>query len=172
MKESRQEHQRKGKVNQSINGKQKDSAQKETLVVPPHDENKRGTSKHPSSLAAEPQTKEKRWGKFIERKVSQRPVSVWEEKSKTVKPGLRPVRARGSASVEYSYTSMSHKYFNSFSRAFFDLMWVQWSALDIVFRFPLLLKFFVRIHRKNIQLRQKWAMLRLVLRRGETQVPL
>ena len=84
MKESRQEHQRKGKVNQSINGKQKDSAQKETLVVPSHDENKRGTSKHPSSLAAEPQTKEKRCGKSIERKVSQRPVSVWEEKSKTV----------------------------------------------------------------------------------------
>ena len=31
--------------------------------------------------------------------------------------GLRPVRARASASAEYSYTSTSHKYFNSFSRA-------------------------------------------------------
>ena len=30
---------------------------------------------------------------------------------------MRPVRARPSASVEYSYTSMSHKYFISFSRA-------------------------------------------------------
>ena len=48
---------------------------------------------------------------------------------------------------------------------------VQWSALDIL-RFPLLLKFFVRIHRKNIQLRQKWAMLRLVLCRSDTQVRL
>ena len=54
----------------------------------------------------------------------------------------------------------------------FDLMWVQWSTLDIVLRFPLLLKFFVRIHRKNVQLRQKWATLRLVLRRGGTQVRL
>ena len=30
--------------------------------------------------------------------------------------GLRPVRARASASAEYSYNSMSHKYFISFSR--------------------------------------------------------
>ena len=31
----------------------------------------------------------------------------------------------------------------------FDLMWVQWSALDIIFIFPLLLGFFVCIHRKK-----------------------
>ena len=54
----------------------------------------------------------------------------------------------------------------------FDLTCVQWSALDIVLGFPLLLKFFVRIHRKNIQLRQKWAMLWLVLRRGNTPIRL
>ena len=50
----------------------------------------------------------------------------------------------------------------------FDLTWVQRSALDIVLGFPLLLKFFVRIQRKSIQLWKKWAMLRLVLRRSST----
>ena len=41
-------------------------------------------------------------------------------------------------------------------------MKIQWSAHDIVFSFPLLLGFVVCIFCKNIQLRQRQSMLRLV----------
>ena len=50
--------------------------------------------------------------------------------------GLRPVRARAFASVEYSHTSMSHMYLISSLTGSFYFTWIQWSALDIVLCFP------------------------------------
>ena len=64
---------------------------------------------------------------------------------------------------------MHHKHFISFSRT---CLTSRGSSGPPLTSFSASLKFFVRIHRKNIQLRKKWAMLRLVLLRSNTQIRL
>ena len=85
MKESRQEHQRKGKVNQSINGKQKDKCTKGDACSSLHDENNvEHRSTHP--LLPQNRRRKKSDGENSSKgKVSQRTVSVWKRNRRPCK---------------------------------------------------------------------------------------
>ena len=86
--EMKQEYQRKAQGNQStlkgckeLSKEAKGQCARGDACTFCHDEKKRGKSTHSSSPAPEPIT----WENFFEGKISERPESVWEEISKTVR---------------------------------------------------------------------------------------